>query len=76
MPYPFPPDVKALVEQRMASGKYASEDDLLRVALSGLALDEVDLAAVKAAIDGIEAGGAGVSLDEAFATVRRKHGAA
>ena len=33
MPYSFPPDLNALVEEFMASGKYASEDDLLRSAL-------------------------------------------
>jgi Arc/MetJ-type ribon-helix-helix transcriptional regulator len=38
MGYSFPPDVQELIEESMALGVYASEDDLLREALR--ALDE------------------------------------
>jgi Arc/MetJ-type ribon-helix-helix transcriptional regulator len=37
MPYPLPSDLRALVGEQMASGKYASEDELLRCALLALA---------------------------------------
>jgi putative addiction module CopG family antidote len=47
MPYPFPPDLQTLVGEQMASGKYASEDELLRSALRALAEEEQDLDAVR-----------------------------
>ena len=37
MPYAFPPELQALVGEQMASGKYASEDELLQSALHALA---------------------------------------
>ena len=43
MLYPFPPDLQTLVGEQMASGKYASEDELLRRALLALAEEEQDL---------------------------------
>jgi len=36
MAYAFPPDVSKLVQEQMARGGYASEDDLLRDALAAL----------------------------------------
>jgi Arc/MetJ-type ribon-helix-helix transcriptional regulator len=36
MAYQFPPDVERLVKDRMASGNYASEDEILRDALGAL----------------------------------------
>lgn len=36
MSYPFPPDIAKLVQDQMASGRYSSEDNLLRVALTVL----------------------------------------
>lgn len=74
MTYQFPADVSELVQERMASGFYESEDDLLRHALQALAEEEEDLAAVKEAIAGFEAGDEGIPLNEAFDEVRRKHG--
>ncbi len=38
MPYSFPPDVNELVCAYMSSGKYASEDELLRAALQAMRL--------------------------------------
>ena len=46
MTYAFPPDLRELVGEQMASGKYASEDELLRHALRALSEEEEDLAAV------------------------------
>ena len=43
MPYAFPPALQALVGEQMASGKYASEDELLQSALHALAEEEQDL---------------------------------
>jgi Arc/MetJ-type ribon-helix-helix transcriptional regulator len=56
----------------MASGKYSSEDDLLRSALLALADEEEDVAAVREAILDWQSGDPGVPLDEAFAAVRSK----
>ena len=36
MAYQFPPDVEKLVKQHMASGSYATEDEVLREALEAL----------------------------------------
>lgn len=42
MAYQFPPDVQQLIKDRMASGIYASEDEILRDALGALDLLEQD----------------------------------
>ncbi len=73
MPYPFPPDLSQLVHEHMASGKYSSEDDLLRSALRALAEEEEDLAAVHEAIAEWRSGDDGVPLDEAFESIRTKY---
>ncbi len=76
MPYLFPPDVNALVCAHMSSGKYASEDELLRAALEALAEEGEDLAAVRESLDDWRAGDPGVPLESAFASIRsrRQHG--
>lgn len=76
MPYQFPPDIQELVVQKMASGQYASEDDLLLVALRSLSDEEEDLRAVQEAIDEWKAGDEGVSVNEAFDSIRKKYGIA
>jgi putative addiction module CopG family antidote len=73
MTYAFPPDLRELVSEQMASGKYASEDELLRHALRALSEEEEDLAAVSVALADWQSGDKGVSLDEAFATIRARH---
>lgn len=72
MPYEFPPDVDRLVRERMASGHYSSEDALLNEALLALAEQEWDLLEVREALADFDADGAGVPLDEAFDTIRRR----
>jgi Arc/MetJ-type ribon-helix-helix transcriptional regulator len=74
MTYPFPSDLRAIVGEQMASGKYASEDELLRCALLALAQEEQDLDAVRESLAEWRAGDPGVPLDEAFDSLRRKHG--
>jgi Arc/MetJ-type ribon-helix-helix transcriptional regulator len=71
MSYQFPPDLDKLVRERMATDNYSSEDELLRSALLALSEEEEDLAAVNAAIAELEAGDAGIPLDQAFDDVRR-----
>lgn len=74
MTFPFPPDLQEFVRDQMASGKYASEEELLRDAFQALAEEEEDLAAVREAVAQWQAGDPGVPLDEAVETIRRKHG--
>ncbi len=73
MPYPFPPDLQELVLKQMASGRYTSEDELLRSALRALEEDEQDLEAVRESLADWHAGDPGVPLADAFASVRAKH---
>ncbi|HLW64763.1 MAG TPA: hypothetical protein VKS79_05535 [Gemmataceae bacterium] len=46
MQYPFPADLQVMIGERMKTGFYSSEDELLRDALRALAEEEEDLAAV------------------------------
>lgn len=74
MSYQFPPDVDELVREKMASGKYVSEDELLRDALAALGAEDAELKAIQASLTELEQGDPGVPLDEAFDQIRRKHG--
>lgn len=74
MPYAFPPDVQQRIHERLASGRYATEDDVLRDALDALTCEEQDAAAVQEALDALDAGDEGVTLSEAIAQVRQNHG--
>jgi len=71
MNYIFPQDVHRIVESHLSSGRYASEDDVLRDALRALQEEDEDLVAVKEAIAEWRAGDDGIPLDEAFNQVRR-----
>jgi putative addiction module CopG family antidote len=70
MTQPISADLKALIDERLATGSYASQEELLRDALRALAEEEEDLRAVKEAVAEMMVGDAGVTLDEAFASVR------
>lgn len=75
MHYPFPPDLQKLVDARLATGSYASEDEVLRDALRALTEEDEDLAAVREAIAEWRAGDPGMPLNEAFDEIRRNvHG--
>jgi Arc/MetJ-type ribon-helix-helix transcriptional regulator len=74
MPYAFPPDVKRLVDSRMASGNYACEDELLRDALEAFCTEADELEAIKAAVSEWQAGDSGLPLADAFDEVRRQFG--
>ncbi len=73
----FSPEVQQLVNQHMATGLYASADDLLVTALHQLAIDPIDEEEVAAIREGLEADARGepsLPLDEAFAELRAKYG--
>ena len=60
MPYSFPSDVQRQILERIASGRYASEDDVLRDALDALGWEEQEEAAVQQALEALDAGDEGV----------------
>lgn len=74
MPFQLPPDVQRDVTDWVATGKYASEDDVLRAALRALSDEQGDLEAVEEAIDEMKAGDAGMPVRQAFEELRSKHG--
>jgi Arc/MetJ-type ribon-helix-helix transcriptional regulator len=71
MAHEFSADVEASLKQQMATGRYASLDDLLRRALDAVADEDEDLDAVREAIAELRAGDPGVPLDEAFRVARQ-----
>lgn len=54
--YQFPPDLEDEIKQRMKTGQYASEDQLLREALQALTWRDDEVAAIQEGIDDMEAG--------------------
>lgn len=52
----LPSDVRADIKQRIASGDYSSEADVLRQAMRALKVHDEELAAIQMGIDDIEAG--------------------
>lgn len=69
----FSPTVEQLIRDQMASGKYASEDELLLDALQFLEAEQKDLAAIQEGLDWFAAGNAGATVDETFEKLRHKH---
>jgi hypothetical protein len=67
------PKVEQLIQSQMASGKYASEDELLLQALNALCCEEEDLAAIQSGLAWFDAGNAGTPVEEAFAKLARKY---
>jgi len=73
----FSPEVQHLIDQHMATGLYASAEDLLVTALHQLAIDPIDeeeVAAIREAFEAEARGEPSLPLDEAFAELRAKHG--
>ena len=74
MGYSFPAELKQLIDLQMASGRYISEDELIRDAIDALSAESTEAEAIQAAIDEWRAGDAGMPLDEAFDLVRKSGG--
>ena len=74
MSYLFPLDVQKFVAARLATGQYASEDEVLREAFRALKDEDADLAAVREALAEWRAGDSGTPLAEAFDEIRRAGG--
>lgn len=73
MAHQFPPDVEDQLRERMATGQYASEDDVLRDALRALKQQDQDMAAIREAITDMEAGDKGRPFDEFVDGFRAKY---
>jgi Arc/MetJ-type ribon-helix-helix transcriptional regulator len=74
MSYPFPQDLQEIIAAKMSTGRYASEDDLLREAVRALGDDEANWQAIEEGLADYEAGDRGLPLAEAFETVKRSVG--
>jgi putative addiction module CopG family antidote len=74
MTHEFPPEVDEMIRKQLDTGNYESQDDVLLAALRSLEGEQEDWAAVSEALDSLERGEPGLSLEEAFESVRRKHG--
>jgi putative addiction module CopG family antidote len=73
MSHQFPPDVQQMIGDHMASGKYQSENDLLRNALRALKEKDEDLEAVREALAEWRSGDSGIPVKEAFAGLRSQY---
>ena len=73
MPYQFPPEIDHLIKQQLASGSYASENEILRDALNALIQRNEDLSAIQAGLDDMRAGRV-YALEDVADEIRRKHG--
>lgn len=71
--YKFPPAVSQLIQKQLASGQFATEDEVLLAALQTLETESEDWLGVREALDSLEAGDRGMSLQEAFDEVRKRH---
>ncbi|MBI3837037.1 MAG: type II toxin-antitoxin system ParD family antitoxin [Planctomycetia bacterium] len=56
MSYQLPSDVTQTIQSLIATGKYASQEDVLRDALDALRQRDEDLAAITAGIEDMQAG--------------------
>lgn len=73
MPYPFPPELDRLIREELATGVYASEDDLLLAAVRALRDREEALAGIQEGLSDLEAGRVR-SLERVDAELRDKYG--
>ena len=66
-------DIEQQVRHRVATGRYASEEEVLQEALAALAHQEDDFEAVQEAVNAWHGGDDGIPLEEAIAQIRTKH---
>ena len=71
--YKFPPRVSQLVQKQLATGQFATDDEVLLAALQTLEAESEDWVAVREALDSLETGDRGMSLQDAFDEVRKRH---
>lgn len=72
----FPDDVDDLIKKQLATGHYASADEVLRDALHALDSQIDDWKAIEAGLKTLDDGVRGISLDGAFRLVRKRNNVA
>ncbi len=72
MTYPFPPELDRLVRQKLASGDYTSEDEVLLEAMHALVDRDEAIAGIQEGIKHMDAGRTR-PLGEIDAELRNKH---
>ena len=73
MPYEFPPDIRTLIDQYMATGEYASEDQVLQAALHVLSDYHETVADIRAGMEDYAQGRA-EPLSQAMKDARQQLG--
>ncbi len=73
MSYQFPADIVELVQKQLATGEYVSEEEVLRDALRTLDADRQEWAAIQEGLATLEQGHGGISLQDAFDSIRTKY---
>ncbi len=74
MSYAFPPEIRELIDQNMATGIYASEEDVLQAALHTLSDYHATISDIRQGMIDYEQG-RGEPLSHAMADIRRQLGA-
>ncbi len=73
MPYEFPPDIRTLIDKYLATGQYASEDQVLEAALHVLSDYHATVADIRAGMEDYAQGRA-EPLSQAMGDVRQQLG--
>jgi len=73
MSYAFPPEIKQLIDQNLATGMYGSEEDVLRAALHSLSDYHATIADIRQGRLDYEQG-RGEPLAETMANIRQQLG--
>jgi hypothetical protein len=74
MSYAFPPDIRDLIDQNLATGIYSSDEDVLQAALHVLSGYHATVADIRQSMIDYEQG-RGEPLSQAMADIRRQLGA-
>jgi Arc/MetJ-type ribon-helix-helix transcriptional regulator len=73
MPLTIPPDLQTRVSALLKTGRYASEEEILRAAVSALEEQNADLAAIQCGINDMEQGRTQKFADFDAAFRKRNH---
>jgi Arc/MetJ-type ribon-helix-helix transcriptional regulator len=73
MSYAFPPGIRALIDQNMATGIYATEEDVLQAALHALSDYQATIGDIRQGLIDYDEG-RGEPLSQAMADIRQQLG--
>ncbi|HEX5472820.1 MAG TPA: hypothetical protein VFW73_13095 [Lacipirellulaceae bacterium] len=71
MSYAFPPEIKLLIEQNLATGMYSSEEDVLQAALHSLSEYHATITDIRQGVSDYQRG-LGEPLAKAMADIRQQ----